>query len=613
MKQKTNKAPTKKEAGTGKLKIGDNWNAITIIALSQTNPLKAIAEFVENSIDAGAKNIQIVKGKQKGQHYLRIIDDGQGIDDFKYVATHIADSIKRQLKKEGINGIQGEFGIGLLSFWTVGEELIMTSTGKQGEKKRMKLVKNNPGYSITPVSTLFTGSGTELLIKPILPGIRQLSGEKIQNYLASELRDRISKSGVHITIRDRAARKELAVKPRQFTGRLLHNLPEVRSPMGEIYCELYISEQKPENRVALYRSGTRVFPSISVLEHFSRPPWTSGYLEGLVDVSFLQLTPGTRDGIIFDDSYESMCRSLEPLEELLMEIIAEQEKAEEEKTSKKILHRVKKAIKEAFLILPSEEYSWLDVYAGDKASVKNGGNSLARNDANVIPEDNKTNENMTGLVEPGTAEHDESVQKAFFEIPGPLYRAMISPATSIIGVNEKKTFRLIARDRNKRLIDTPLSITWSIKEGNGILSKKSGEIIEFTAPDEPGLTVLEATAVQDDIRITAESVITVTDQIIPKKGEESTAGIKKGLPGYTFRNAPGELWRSRFDHDRNLIIINNGHADFMFASKNNTRKIKYILRLFVKELIIANFPEANRHELLERMIELTMYTEEHLK
>ena len=38
----------------GKLRIGNDWNAITIIALSQSNPLKAIAELVENSIDARA-------------------------------------------------------------------------------------------------------------------------------------------------------------------------------------------------------------------------------------------------------------------------------------------------------------------------------------------------------------------------------------------------------------------------------------------------------------------------------------------------------------------------------------------------------------------------------
>ncbi len=33
--------------------------------------------------------------------------------------------------------------------------------------------------------------GTEVLIKGILPGIKNFSGEKIQWYLASELRDRI--------------------------------------------------------------------------------------------------------------------------------------------------------------------------------------------------------------------------------------------------------------------------------------------------------------------------------------------------------------------------------------------------------------------------------------
>ena len=37
---------------------------------------------------------------------------------------------KRQLKKSGIQGIQNEFGIGLLSFWTVGDELTITSTGE---------------------------------------------------------------------------------------------------------------------------------------------------------------------------------------------------------------------------------------------------------------------------------------------------------------------------------------------------------------------------------------------------------------------------------------------------------------------------------------------------
>jgi hypothetical protein len=52
--------------------IGDDWNAIRIIALSQSNPLKAIAEFVENSIDTHAKTITITGGREHGAHYLAI-------------------------------------------------------------------------------------------------------------------------------------------------------------------------------------------------------------------------------------------------------------------------------------------------------------------------------------------------------------------------------------------------------------------------------------------------------------------------------------------------------------------------------------------------------------
>lgn len=190
MKAKTNEH--------GKLKIGDDWNAIRIIALSQSNPLKAIAEFVENSIDANAKTITITRGREHGAHYLAIKDDGNGVPrdadglpDFKYVATHICDSIKRRLKADGNGtGLQGEFGIGLLSFWTVGDTLTMTSTGADQRTYQMTMRKGDPRYDVSLRRVLFPEKGTELRISALLEGIRTLSGEKIQWYLASELRDR---------------------------------------------------------------------------------------------------------------------------------------------------------------------------------------------------------------------------------------------------------------------------------------------------------------------------------------------------------------------------------------------------------------------------------------
>src|SRR5204862_7771373 len=128
----------------------------------QSNPLKAIADLVENSIDAKARTITITRGREHGQHFLSIRDDGDGVPrdkdgrpDFHYVATHICDSIKRRLKKDGVAGLQGEFGIGLLSFWTVGGAITMTSTGDDHRAYQMVMSKGDPRYTVSPRRSLF--------------------------------------------------------------------------------------------------------------------------------------------------------------------------------------------------------------------------------------------------------------------------------------------------------------------------------------------------------------------------------------------------------------------------------------------------------------------------
>jgi hypothetical protein len=343
---------TSKPRNTGRLRIGDDWNAITIIALSQSNPLKAVAEFVENSIDAGARQVNITRGRERGEHYLMVSDDGQGIPrddngipDFRYVGTHICDSVKRRLKANGAEGIQGEFGIGLLSFWTVGQELTMTCAGADGKTYQMHMAKGDPSYTVSTRRVLFPDGGTELKIKPLLPGIRQFSGEKIQWYLASELRDRIRHSGVRIKVVDRQTRKSYEVQPREFGGRLIHALPVPRSPLGEIYLELYLDEPKPQAGVGLYRSGTRVLERLSELEEFQRPPWTEGCLQGIVDVPFLNLTPGTRTGVVRDHAYAEFCTAMEPIAETVNALVEEQRKAEDERASRQTLRTIQKAFR----------------------------------------------------------------------------------------------------------------------------------------------------------------------------------------------------------------------------------------------------------------------------
>jgi len=266
----------------GKLRIGDDWNAIRIIALSQSNPLKAIAEFIENSIDAHAKTIVVTRGREHGDQFLIVRDDGDGVPrtpnglpDFKYVATHICDSIKRHLKAEGGGSdLQGEFGIGLLSFWTVGHTLTMTSTGADQRAYQMLMSRGEPRYTVRPRRTLFGEPGTEIKISPLLNGIRSMSGEKIQWYLASELRDRIRNGQIRVTVIDRVARKQYEVEPRQFEGRLLHQLPAIRSIFGDAYSELYLTNPTEECRVALTRKGTRVLEDIATMPGLEHAPGT---------------------------------------------------------------------------------------------------------------------------------------------------------------------------------------------------------------------------------------------------------------------------------------------------------------------------------------------------
>jgi DNA mismatch repair enzyme (predicted ATPase) len=612
------------EGESGKLKIGDHWNVITIIALSQNNPLKAIAEFVENSIDAGAKNVTIVRGKQRNEHYLKIVDDGCGIRDFNYVATHIGDSIKRELKQKGEKGLQGEFGIGLLSFWTVGETCTITSASSGGTAKALRLVKGNPSYAIRDTGTLFSHPGTELLISPILPGVRSLSGDKIQNFLASELRDRISKSGVRIKIVDHASRRELVVEPRKFRGRLIHELPEARCPYGEVYFELYFAEGATDGSIGLFKHGTRVLPDIAALDRFAGPPWNSRYIEGMIDASFLQLTPGTRDGVVLDDAYESFCVALEPVEAVLGTILEEQRKAEEEEASKQILNRVTRAFREAFLRLPTEEYGWLAAKVkepkrkGEAGPSSDGGSTLAPGEAGSLgagypaaPE--AAEEASFGEYLPEPLEQDaREGQKSFFDFAGPMHKLMISPASSIIGVGERKRLRAVARDRSGRAIDTGLEFEWRVLEGGGSIEGIDSAYAEYVGPEEPCVAAVELKARQGDALLVANALVTVTAELVNRPSGPGAAS-RRGLPGYTYRRAPGELWRSRYDAEQSIIVINNAHADFVFASRQAMTKLRYIARLFSKELVLANFPEADKGELLERMVELTLYTEENLK
>lgn len=603
---------TRENSDTGKLRIGDDWSAIKIIALSQSNPLKALAEFVENSIDAGASNITITRGKEKRESYITVLDDGGGIPkndagvpDFHYVATHICDSVKRQLKEKGDARVQGEFGIGLLSFWTLGEELTLTCSSDDGQTYQMSMRKGDTDYRVEKRRALFPSTGTELKVKPLLPGMRQLSGEKIQWYLASELRDRIRKNNVQVIVRDRTARKEFKVQPREFSGQLIRELPSAKTISGDMYIELYLGDSKPERKVGLYRNGTRVLADIVELEGLKTSVWSSGYLEGIVDIPFLNLTPGTRLGVIRDDKFARAWYALRSVEDHLESVIVELQKAEEERASKQLLKSIQKAFREALLALPPEEYDWFDLKGiADSRRNKKSDDVLTEQEPMLAGDG-------VELKSQWDEAEDRPGQKDFFQYAGPLHSARISPASCVVKVGDSRNLGGVARDNAGRLVEHDLRFDWQVVEGDMSLRDADSEIVTVIAGKEPGLVRIELTISQRDTHCKAQALLTITDSLDTGVGASNIN--RAGLPGYTYLHAAGELWRARYDEEKNLIVINNGHRDFVYSSKTRILKTRYIARLFAKELVLRNFPGLPSDQMLERMIELSLYTEENLK
>jgi hypothetical protein len=297
----------------------------------------------------------------------------------------------------------------------------------------------------------------------------------------------------------------------------------------------------------------------------------------------------------------------------LVEIIEQVKQAGEEEASRNILRAVHKAFKEALLALASVEYDWFDVPTSRRQTGHPAGLPAGQPSALAAGASDEGGQGMDGLTgAPGPEAADAVSGREFFEYPGPLYSAVISPASAVMKVGTEQGFRCVPRDKSRRTIEEGVTVNWTIKEGEGRLQNDAGEIVTFQAPGEPGLTILQAQVAQGELSCTTESLVTVTETLLEKEAEEAV-GRGRGLPGYTFRRAPGELWRSRFDEKNNLIVINNGHRDYVFAAQKPARKLKYICRLYAKELVLANFPGFDAPELIERVIELSLYTEEHLR
>ena len=206
-----------------------------------------------------------------GAHYLTIVDDGrgmrgdpEGLPDFRYVATHICDSMKRRLKANGVAGIAGGVRDRFTEFLD-GWGGTHSDFGGRGwpnlhdahEAQRSELYGDRAAAAFPRLRHRAHRS-------PVT--VRDPAVQRREDPMVPRLG--VARADPAIGCRDPRswigqARKEFKVEPRQFTGRLLHGLPVPTTAFGQAYVEIYLSDPDPAKNVGLYRSGTRLIDDLA--------------------------------------------------------------------------------------------------------------------------------------------------------------------------------------------------------------------------------------------------------------------------------------------------------------------------------------------------------------
>ncbi len=496
--------PPRRRKPRGRLKIGDEWMAIQIIARSQTNPQKAVAELVENSIDAGATRITITRGRRRGRVFLRVSDDGrgvplnaEGVPDFDYVATHVCDSLKRRLDQRQRGGVQGEFGIGLLGFWSIGRDLEMVSQAGNAPPHMMIMRAGSRTYDRRRYLGARAGPGVDVTIHEVHREVQsRLTAEKLQRYLGEELRERIRRQALTIVLEDRLPpSKTLEVRPAVFQGERIAEIGEI--PVADhppIRAEIYVAPETPPGAerpaVSLYRLGTRVCQDIATLPEFALEAWSSGRLEGVLDYADFYLAPASREGFTPDAAYHAFVEAVRGIEPILQERLRREDEARAERAGRSLVRELQSAFARTLRDLPAGEYEWFGAdgrrpFAGGEDGRPGGADAvpggaeglLAEPDAVPVGLDAAPSgrEGEAGDVETLDGEEQEietPAQPAL--ITGPLERVIIRPAVVRVAVGRRRRVAAIAVDASGLPIERGLEHLWTLSPGASIAEVDRG-------------------------------------------------------------------------------------------------------------------------------------------
>jgi hypothetical protein len=599
---------------TGNLKPADPFELIRWLARSQNDPRKALAELVQNSLDAGARRVQIVRARERTVTTLHVIDDGSGVlpemtreEALGYIATHIGHSRKRNLTLEQRRELmlQGKYGIGLLGFWSIGRHFEMRSQVNDSEPLVLRLTEDEPRFQIERLRGRLPlrGTRTEVVVRQLhRPAFVSLGARRIADYLAAELRGQLLARPVAVTVHDRIARgrapKLLQVQPVRYPGQPLA-LPEtIDTPHGPLRIELYLlpEDSSEPGRVTVSCAGTVVYDDLCEFElvDFRQPPWSSGRLTGMLDFTGFEVAPGTRRGVQPNDAAAAFAAAVAQLEEPIQTILAH----EQERLASELEADLLKQLQRAFRDLPrlAPEYDFFAVRDEAERMSASGGAETAQKEEQAPP----------GVAEPESSEYQEGSEQAGVEElfqPGPLAIVEIVPPSARVPRLGTRRFRARPQAADGREIREGVDFLWACSSDYSQVDG-DGHHATFRAGEECESCTVWVVATQDDRRTSAEAKVEVVE-------ERAEPAQQAGIPQPEFVNEPTGNWRSRFRDGQ--WQVNAGHRDYLIASESGRRKLRYLTALLAKEIVLHSFPHPQHATVLERMIEVLTITERRLE
>ncbi len=651
-----------------RLKPADPFDLIRWLARSQSDPRKAIAELVQNSIDANARRVRLERRRVRRAPALVLRDDGEGVlsdlpreDALRTIATNIGCSRKRNLTplERHAQVVAGKYGIGLLGFWSVGRMMdIRSRVGGSDvfvlrlreDEERAEIFRDRMAMDQEPTFT-------EVVITDVHESAsRLLSARKLNEYLAAELRGTLLASGVDVVIVDGMARgtaeKHFSVVPRRYTGEPL-NLPVTVEVPGHapMRVELYFARGAEAPVVELACAGTLVADDLGALPSlgFAEPPWIGRGLSGLIDFPGFNVPPGTRRGVAPDAAAEAFAGALRGVTPL---VLAELERMDRERgvaANRQVMTDLRRAFRGLRARLPQYELPPVegegDPAAG--ASPTSGFLPLGQ-----VPEDG-----MPGAVDASSPRADDSADAGdestgasgdssrALELfpPGPLDSVTIVPPEIQIPVGRERRVRTVAKDatgRKLRVVQQGGGAFGSDPDGTGTREESAqsdadqqearadADAVTFEWRVESGAiaiggggsrpaVIVAATArpgTRETFHVTArqgDCVAVASGTVVVTEPNDLDAGVRLGIPEPELRDEPGASWRSRFDGQR--WEVNAAHEDFVALAGDAKARTRYLLTLLAKEIVQRTHGGPGADAALEGLVEILAHVERNLR